>query len=310
MTPASAPCMLPTFHQLFVQDLTTFPVLTTSPSLSFVSSQMELSQLCSSNSSAGYPAALLRRDPFEEKVAVLTNFFGTRLLLRRYRIGKRDPSSALPPAVAECEAAFHTLATTLVKLASDNVPLDAVVWAERCSDFSEHWISCCHWISPRKLREFCSENLNAKWINVEEVPLAKEQPPVDLKWYKSLEGSDPPTKCMCPLCHVNCNSRVQYDAHCKGRHHKILAREYARKTGCGVDIEPIPIPVKSEEKAEESLGHSINPEGALCDDDDDDDNNSPPLLEDGGSDDEGLLDFGIKRSDFGMEAMVSNICQY
>ena len=172
-----------------------------------------------------------------EKVALLTDFFGVRLLLKRYRKDKRDGS--VPAAVVECESSFQQIAVNAVAMVENGIPLDAVVWADMCSDFSARWIECCHWVSPRKLREFFASNIGAVWTRVDDVPASKEQPPVDLKWYKSLEGSNPVQPCMCPLCNVVCNSKAQYTAHAQGRTHKTLARAYAKKNGCSSDVAPV-----------------------------------------------------------------------
>eukprot|EP01060_Flectonema_neradi_P041441 TRINITY_DN984_c0_g1_i3.p1 TRINITY_DN984_c0_g1~~TRINITY_DN984_c0_g1_i3.p1 ORF type:complete len:478 (+),score=123.35 TRINITY_DN984_c0_g1_i3:113-1546(+) len=170
----------------------------------------------------------------EWKVAVLTEFFSNRLLLKRYRKNTREENPAI---VVECEMAFEKIARQVVAELEEGEPLDAMSWLDVCTDFSDRWIEVSHWISPKKFREFVSENIGGEWVRVEEIPAHKEQPPVDLKWYKNPEGCTPVQPCVCPLCNVVCNSYAQYKAHSQGRTHRALARAQMKK-GVRV-VEPI-----------------------------------------------------------------------
>eukprot|EP01059_Diplonema_ambulator_P002135 TRINITY_DN1176_c0_g1_i1.p1 TRINITY_DN1176_c0_g1~~TRINITY_DN1176_c0_g1_i1.p1 ORF type:complete len:540 (+),score=222.57 TRINITY_DN1176_c0_g1_i1:114-1622(+) len=174
----------------------------------------------------------------EEKVAVLNDFFCNRLLLKRFRKDTRDKAET-PQHVLECERAFDGLARKAVAESGLGRKLDAMEWVTLCTAFSSKWIDVCHWISPKKLREFFTAHINAEWLRVDEVPSAMEQPPVDLKWYKNPEGCTPVQPCLCPLCNVVCNSLAQYKAHSQGRTHRSLARAYAKKNG-GKQVEPVP----------------------------------------------------------------------
>eukprot|EP01059_Diplonema_ambulator_P002136 TRINITY_DN1176_c0_g1_i2.p1 TRINITY_DN1176_c0_g1~~TRINITY_DN1176_c0_g1_i2.p1 ORF type:complete len:288 (+),score=130.65 TRINITY_DN1176_c0_g1_i2:114-866(+) len=183
----------------------------------------------------------------EEKVAVLNDFFCNRLLLKRFRKDTRDKAET-PQHVLECERAFDGLARKAVAESGLGRKLDAMEWVTLCTAFSSKWIDVCHWISPKKLREFFTAHINAEWLRVDEVPSAMEQPPVDLKWYKNPEGCTPVQPCLCPLCNVVCNSLAQYKAHSQGRTHRSLARAYAKKNG-GKQVEPVPyggVPRKEE----------------------------------------------------------------
>eukprot|EP01060_Flectonema_neradi_P041440 TRINITY_DN984_c0_g1_i2.p1 TRINITY_DN984_c0_g1~~TRINITY_DN984_c0_g1_i2.p1 ORF type:complete len:306 (+),score=71.04 TRINITY_DN984_c0_g1_i2:78-995(+) len=162
----------------------------------------------------------------DEKVAVLTEFFSNRLLLKRYRKNTREENPAI---VVECEMAFEKIARQVVAELEEGEPLDAMSWLDVCTDFSDRWIEVSHWISPKKFREFVSENIGGEWVRVEEIPAHKEQPPVDLKWYKNPEGCTPVQPCVCPLCNVVCNSYAQYKAHSQGRTHRALARARNRR---------------------------------------------------------------------------------
>ena len=170
----------------------------------------------------------------EGKVAVLTEFFSNRLLLKRYRKNTREEN---PSIVLECETAFEKIANQAVAEVEEGGPLDAMNWLDVCTEFSDLWIEVSHWISPKKFREFVSENIGGEWVRVEEIPAHKEQPPVDLKWYKNPEGCTPVQPCVCPLCNVVCNSYAQYKAHSQGRTHRALARTQMKK-GVRV-VEPI-----------------------------------------------------------------------
>ena len=162
----------------------------------------------------------------EGKVAVLTEFFSNRLLLKRYRKNTREEN---PSIVLECETAFEKIANQAVAEVEEGGPLDAMNWLDVCTEFSDRWIEVSHWISPKKFREFVSENIGGEWVRVEEIPAHKEQPPVDLKWYKNPEGCTPVQPCVCPLCNVVCNSYAQYKAHSQGRTHRALARARNRR---------------------------------------------------------------------------------
>eukprot|EP01064_Diplonema_japonicum_P030870 TRINITY_DN534_c3_g5_i3.p1 TRINITY_DN534_c3_g5~~TRINITY_DN534_c3_g5_i3.p1 ORF type:complete len:538 (+),score=165.45 TRINITY_DN534_c3_g5_i3:47-1615(+) len=174
----------------------------------------------------------------EEKIGVLNDFFCNRLLLKRFRKDTRD-KAGVPQHVLECERAFNELAQKAVRDTTEGLKLDAMEWVGLCTTFSSKWIDVCHWISPKKLREFFTAHIAAEWVRVEEVPASKEQPPVDLKWYKNPEGCTPVQPCLCPLCNVVCNSLAQYKAHSQGRTHRSLARAYAKKNG-GKQVEPVP----------------------------------------------------------------------
>eukprot|EP00659_Diplonema_papillatum_P003816 gene3816-5950_t len=172
----------------------------------------------------------------ESKVAVLTEFFSNRLLLKRFR--KENREGAAPEEVLACEREFATMSLDIVRHAQHGA-LDAPYWADACSDFSEKWIQVCHWISPRRMREFATVNIGAVWDKESEVPIFKEQPPVDLKWYKNPNGCTPVQPWLCPLCRVVCNSLAQYKTHAQGRTHKSLARAF-QKQHPGKTVEPQP----------------------------------------------------------------------
>ena len=175
------------------------------------------------------------------KIEKVTHFFGTRLLLKRFRQGVRDSlEGPLPAALPRCEARFEELASYAVATTEGGLPLDAVQWADWFCCFSTEFMEVCHWVSPKKMREFLENNIGAEWIRCDEVPLEREAPPVDLKWYKNPEGVTKVQQCMCPLCNVMCNSIAQYDAHAEGRTHKSHARTFLKKNP-GATVEPIPI---------------------------------------------------------------------
>eukprot|EP01064_Diplonema_japonicum_P030869 TRINITY_DN534_c3_g5_i2.p1 TRINITY_DN534_c3_g5~~TRINITY_DN534_c3_g5_i2.p1 ORF type:complete len:306 (+),score=94.43 TRINITY_DN534_c3_g5_i2:47-919(+) len=183
----------------------------------------------------------------EEKIGVLNDFFCNRLLLKRFRKDTRD-KAGVPQHVLECERAFNELAQKAVRDTTEGLKLDAMEWVGLCTTFSSKWIDVCHWISPKKLREFFTAHIAAEWVRVEEVPASKEQPPVDLKWYKNPEGCTPVQPCLCPLCNVVCNSLAQYKAHSQGRTHRSLARAYAKKNG---GKQPVPCSAADMQKKEE-----------------------------------------------------------
>ena len=177
---------------------------------------------------------------FEATVKLVSDFFSTRLLLKRYRRDKRDET--VPHSVVECEQEFEQIVRCAVSLTDAGVALDAVQWADICTAFSARWNNTCHWVSPRKLRDFLSVNAGSKWTRVESVPPEKEQPAVDLKWYKSLEGSNPITPCMCHLCEVICNSKLQYQAHVQGRTHRTQAKNFLKNGGSASELVSVPVP--------------------------------------------------------------------
>ncbi|KAJ9464555.1 hypothetical protein DIPPA_52918 [Diplonema papillatum] len=176
------------------------------------------------------------------RVGEITSFFSNRLLLKKYRSEGRD--GMLPEDVAVCEAEFLGLAKRAV-CEMNAGPLDAVVWANLCASFSQRWIEVCHWVSPKKFREFLSGTLSARWLNEEDIETDLELPPVDLKWYKNPAGCVPVQPCICPVCRVFCNSMSQYKAHAQGRIHRSLARMFSKKNG-GKHVEPVPY--ESEEQ--------------------------------------------------------------
>eukprot|EP01062_Namystynia_karyoxenos_P056079 TRINITY_DN47034_c0_g1_i1.p1 TRINITY_DN47034_c0_g1~~TRINITY_DN47034_c0_g1_i1.p1 ORF type:complete len:491 (+),score=185.37 TRINITY_DN47034_c0_g1_i1:100-1572(+) len=197
-----------------------------------------------------------------ELVDSVMEFFSTRLLLKRYR-RVADPETGLfpelPSEVLECEAAFRGLATTAAIVTLQGEELDAVDWADICEDFSAGWLECCHWISPKKLREFFAERLGAQWCNESQVAPEKERPPRDLKWYKNPEGCRPAQPCVCSVCGVVCNSLAQYRAHAQGLKHRQAARTQQQNGG----EPPEPMPCSS---AQDPLSPQLSAAGCPSDD--------------------------------------------
>ena len=184
----------------------------------------------------------------EEKVGLLEEFFGTRLLLKRFR---KDVREEAPERVLECEDAFRALAVKAVAQVEAGRPLDALLWLEICADFSDSWLDVCHWVSPKKLREFFTNTIGAEWERVSEVPAAREQPTVDLKWYKYPDGNSVVQPCLCPVCDLVCNSIAQYTAHAQGKNHKTLAKSYCLKNNVAtVEAVPCPAGAKGEQRRE------------------------------------------------------------
>eukprot|EP01063_Lacrimia_lanifica_P026196 TRINITY_DN348_c0_g1_i1.p2 TRINITY_DN348_c0_g1~~TRINITY_DN348_c0_g1_i1.p2 ORF type:complete len:552 (+),score=304.32 TRINITY_DN348_c0_g1_i1:75-1730(+) len=172
-------------------------------------------------------------------VEVLMEFFCTRLLLKRYRKGNRE--GPVPMEVRACEAEFRALATRAVVEVEQGAPLDAMVWCDLCSGFSAEWMTAAHWVSPKKFREHLTSVLGAAWTREEEIPEEREQPPVDLKWYKANDGTQSAQRCMCVVCDVQCNSMAQYRAHAQGRMHKVNARQWSRQNH-GRAVQPLMLP--------------------------------------------------------------------
>eukprot|EP01063_Lacrimia_lanifica_P026207 TRINITY_DN348_c0_g3_i1.p1 TRINITY_DN348_c0_g3~~TRINITY_DN348_c0_g3_i1.p1 ORF type:complete len:279 (+),score=98.68 TRINITY_DN348_c0_g3_i1:75-911(+) len=183
-------------------------------------------------------------------VEVLMEFFCTRLLLKRYRKGNRE--GPVPMEVRACEAEFRALATRAVVEVEQGAPLDAMVWCDLCSGFSAEWMTAAHWVSPKKFREHLTATIGAAWVREEEVPADREQPPVDLKWYKA-KGCDTVESVRCPCCDIQCNSPVQYRAHVQGRAHKAAARKWKM---LGRAVEPVPVEKTTRPQNENSQGSS------------------------------------------------------
>eukprot|EP01061_Rhynchopus_euleeides_P016944 TRINITY_DN28295_c0_g1_i1.p1 TRINITY_DN28295_c0_g1~~TRINITY_DN28295_c0_g1_i1.p1 ORF type:complete len:347 (+),score=96.26 TRINITY_DN28295_c0_g1_i1:339-1379(+) len=217
---------------------------------------------------------LLTPESTAEKVQELVAFFATRLLLKRYRKDVRDDSA--PAAVAECEAAFEKLARDAISTVEGGETLDAMVWLDICADFSKTWLEVCHWVSPKKLREFFSTTIGAMWVRVSEVPAAREQPPVDLKWYKNPEGNAPVQPCICPACNVMCNSLAQFVAHTQGKSHKSLAKAYIKQHAGVKKVEAVLCSpgsqkglrqsrAQAEKAAKKKNKEKVDPKVASCD---------------------------------------------
>eukprot|EP01065_Artemidia_motanka_P018262 TRINITY_DN21580_c0_g1_i1.p1 TRINITY_DN21580_c0_g1~~TRINITY_DN21580_c0_g1_i1.p1 ORF type:complete len:332 (+),score=37.85 TRINITY_DN21580_c0_g1_i1:51-998(+) len=172
-----------------------------------------------------------------DDVEALMSFFSSRLLLKPFRPSPGVGAMVEPPlAVRACEAAFRELAERAVRAAELGEELDALEWLDVCAHFSAQWFSVCHWLSPKRLREFFGEAIGVSWKNVDAVPADREQPPVDLKLYKNPEAA-PAQPYLCAVCGVHCNSLGQYRAHTRGRAHTAAARRY----GPGGEPDPIPV---------------------------------------------------------------------
>eukprot|EP00755_Sulcionema_specki_P026147 Sspe_Gene.84951::Locus_55785_Transcript_1_1_Confidence_1.000_Length_842::g.84951::m.84951 len=178
----------------------------------------------------------------EASLGELMEFFSNRLLLKRYRLVTRGEEPP-PPAVLECEKAFHRLAIEATEAARTGTALDALAWAHTCTDFSNEWIDVCHWISPKKFREFLTDRIGVRWYDADKVPADMETPPVNLKWYKN-PGGGTAQQHSCRVCGVICNSLAQYKAHAQGRTHRALLRTH----GLPEDFEIDPVPLDEAPK--------------------------------------------------------------
>eukprot|EP01063_Lacrimia_lanifica_P026205 TRINITY_DN348_c0_g2_i8.p1 TRINITY_DN348_c0_g2~~TRINITY_DN348_c0_g2_i8.p1 ORF type:complete len:486 (+),score=171.68 TRINITY_DN348_c0_g2_i8:58-1515(+) len=178
------------------------------------------------------PSTLTAQDAVES----LTDFFGTRLLLKPYRRGVRGPAT---DEVLSCERAFAALVEKAVEEVMAGAELDAVRWVSDVASFSADWMGVCHWLSPRKFRQLLTETVGAVWAKEDEIVATSERPPMDMKWYRVTAGADTSPSCLCVVCSVVCNSLPQYKVHASGKAHKAQARAWSRRNGGAPAPEPL-----------------------------------------------------------------------
>eukprot|EP01063_Lacrimia_lanifica_P026197 TRINITY_DN348_c0_g2_i1.p1 TRINITY_DN348_c0_g2~~TRINITY_DN348_c0_g2_i1.p1 ORF type:complete len:458 (+),score=146.25 TRINITY_DN348_c0_g2_i1:58-1431(+) len=179
------------------------------------------------------PSTLTAQDAVES----LTDFFGTRLLLKPYRRGVRGPAT---DEVLSCERAFAALVEKAVEEVMAGAELDAVRWVSDVASFSADWMGVCHWLSPRKFRQLLTETVGAVWAKEDEIVATSERPPMDMKWYRVTTGvMDSSPRCLCVVCSVVCNSLPQYKVHASGKAHNAHARAWSYKN----DGAPVPEPL-------------------------------------------------------------------
>eukprot|EP01063_Lacrimia_lanifica_P026204 TRINITY_DN348_c0_g2_i7.p1 TRINITY_DN348_c0_g2~~TRINITY_DN348_c0_g2_i7.p1 ORF type:complete len:484 (+),score=183.31 TRINITY_DN348_c0_g2_i7:58-1509(+) len=201
------------------------------------------------------PSTLTAQDAVES----LTDFFGTRLLLKPYRRGVRGPAT---DEVLSCERAFAALVEKAVEEVMAGAELDAVRWVSDVASFSADWMGVCHWLSPRKFRQLLTETVGAVWAKEDEIVATSERPPMDMKWYRVTAGADTSPSCLCVVCSVVCNSLPQYKVHASGKAHKAQARAWSRRNG-GAPA-PEPLLMKSGAGGNPAREADADAEGHVC----------------------------------------------